>query len=106
MAEQRIVGRDGTITIISDSWAPFGTLSGPPTPAEDSSKWKVVKWKYDDVITRYGWGDDDYAQARARCGFPEPRNKELGRAHMYWSAEKVLEWEAGIRTMAARLPKR
>jgi hypothetical protein len=70
MAEQRLPGRDGTVTVIHDSNAPFGEINGVPEPPDDPSKWHSKRIKDIDYQKRRGWTDEQFATARDYCGFP------------------------------------
>jgi len=70
MAEQRIPGRDGTTTIISDSFAPYGSIPGTPTPVEDPSKWREQTLSEAEVLARYRWTPEQLVVAREHGGFP------------------------------------
>ena len=106
MSEQRIPGRNGTATIVGTSYSVFGEIAGLPEPTEDPSKWRSPEFNYSGVFKRYGLNSDaEYDRLRAD-GFPAPDKSGRGPASLRWRAEKVLEWEARIRGIAARLPKR
>src|SRR5262245_14860111 len=105
MANQIIPGKHGA-TLISDSHAPYGEVGGTPAVVEDASRWAPSKFKYDDVLRRYGWSDEQYSMARV-LGFPGPMNGQgLGRELSRWDLEKIQNWERDIRTLAETLSKK
>ena len=116
MAETQIVGRTGTISIVSDSFAPFGErIVGLPEPADDPGRWHPKMLSQSDLKKRYGASDEELLELwPLSCGFPKP-TRTATRTFVAswrveqireWSTEKIDEWEAGIRKVSARLPKR
>jgi hypothetical protein len=112
--EQRIPGRGGSTTIISDSFAPFGEVSvGPPVRQEDPSTYAPRDLEEAQVLRRYSWTPEDL-QAASLIGFPAPvwsgykttlfswRYEVIRR----WSEQHLLEWEARIRSAAGSLPRK
>ena len=65
MAEQRIPGRNGGATIISDSYAPFGVIQGPAEPADNPEKYRTVLLDDDKVCKRYNWNRQQLSDAIA-----------------------------------------
>ena len=114
MATERIVGRDGTVTIVSDSYAPFGELPVAPTRAEDPAAWHPQRMTEKAVCGRYGATVDDLIAWQEAYGFPKPSKNVLRTVCGSWSLDRVREWDipdldafdARIRAMAARLPRR
>ena len=117
MAKQRITGRDGTTTVISDSYAPHGTIvTGPPTPVEDPTRWQPKTLPLADVAKRYGGASaDELLMAWPEtAGFPKPAKVftssqffawQITRSHV-WTEDSLVAWEDMVRGIAARLPKK
>ena len=68
----KIPGRDGSVTLISDSYAPFGTIQPGPTVAEDPSKWEIRWLDEADIQRRYRWTSEQIDDAIALVTFPKP----------------------------------
>jgi hypothetical protein len=120
MAEKHIEGRDGVVTVITEGYG-YGTIErGLPTPVEDPSQWRKSLWTDEDICKRYNWTQADLhaalssEQGGGRYAFPRPdrsglklsaRNFWTPRNVREWREEKILDWEANIRALAAKLPK-
>ena len=104
MAEQqRIVGRNGVVTIIGGETP---CITGVADPPEDQSRWHSPQCNYRDVLRRYDWNDAQFNAARGGLGFPRSINGGVTPASMRWRVEHLDEWEDRIRAMASRLPKK
>ena len=119
MAEQKVEGRGGTLTITGDSYAPFGTLQGLPEPPEDRTKHRPVLIDSDQVCARYGWDHQQLNNAMAKepgdYGLPRPINTSAvegettlhyARKKCIWRLQDLLGWEAKILAVAATLSKK
>jgi hypothetical protein len=112
MAETRIEGRHGT-TIISEGYG-ITAYSGPPTPADDPSRWHSELIDEKGLYKRYDWTHEDVMAAKGRFGFPGSCRQtpiagtmlRSGYTRHEWRLDAVVEWEDQIRTLAAKLPKK
>jgi hypothetical protein len=113
MAEnQTIPNRDGSVSFVAGSHAPFGELPVTPIYPEDPARWHPQLIDEKDVCERYGVTVDEL-KAWQQFGFPEPtRVAERTRFGSWrveiirqWDPEKLETWKTQIRTIAARLPK-
>jgi hypothetical protein len=113
MAGQIIPSRDGqTATLISDSYGASKSF-GPATPAEDPTKHTVEWWDTAFLCKRYDCTVDDLMQWSGDDPLSLPKAVQFtvttfgGHKTVYKRpADKVREWEARLRNVAARLPKR
>jgi hypothetical protein len=113
MANQISPGRDGSMTVYSDTYALHGELIvGPPTVAEDPSKWHPVIVEEAEVCKRYNATPDDLMAWR-QFKFPTPRTKQIASRFSWWTKvkrsyveEDLDRWDDSIRDLAARLPKK
>jgi hypothetical protein len=100
MAVQHIPGRNGTITVINDSYAPFGEIAGPAEPAEDPSRYRPSRkmWK-SDVLRKQQWTAEQLETAIAYRGFPKGaeawRPRGFGAWHRpdtQWNEREIDRW--------------
>jgi hypothetical protein len=104
MAEEHITGRDGSTTIVTTSYAPFGEKveGGPPARPEDPSKWRVAFWTREDICSELGLTDSQFGVART-LGFPEARESTTTgwwpKRIVAWKAEEVLDWAERVRSL-------
>ena len=76
--------RPRTITIHTDSYAPWGTITtGPPEhpdaskTAEDFRKEREAdRISYGEVLSTFGWSDDDFSTAK-HFQFPAPIGRHM-----------------------------
>lgn len=91
MAAQKIVGRDGTTTVIDNSYG-FGALViGGPEPADMTSDERAAARRADRIghaalLKTFGWSDADLERARGMYSFPA----SIGR-----KAPLFGRWEVG-----------
>jgi hypothetical protein len=62
---QKIQHSDGTVTVISDTYAPFGTLPITAERADDPARWQPKRISEREVLKRYGWTPADRRRRRA-----------------------------------------
>jgi hypothetical protein len=114
MAEERIVGKDGSVTIIHDSFSPYGQrLVGLSEPPDDPRRYEVPSLDEAPVCERYGCTPDDLVAWRP-YGFPEPtqtrRKTRFGSWKVSvvrsWNVSVLERWEAAIVELAERIPQR
>ena len=71
MSETRIPGRDGSTTIVTDSYAPFGEIQTGPPARPEPARVEPVRLTDTAVCKRYrGMTPEKLRVARARLGFP------------------------------------
>jgi hypothetical protein len=102
MSEQRIVGRNGIITVIGGDTP---CITGVADPPEDPSRWHSEQIGYDALMRRYGWTTDAQYDEAKILGFP----KHIGginRKTVRWKLEHLRQWDARILNQAAHTPKR
>jgi hypothetical protein len=101
--ETRIPGRDGTVTVVSDSYAPFGSIAGSTAPAEDPAKWEVRWLNERDVKRLCLFTDEQFATARSFLGFPTPRVVTsvdwFPRRTEQWRETVVRQWLDRVRSV-------
>lgn len=114
MATKIIPGREGTATLISDHFGGgIGDAPTTPTRQEDPSRWHPVGIAEEKLLKRYGVTAEEFRTWRDRYGFPAPARNgarikigEWGFVPIKeWSEESVVEWEKGLRNVAAKLPR-
>ena len=112
MAEERVTGRDGSVTIISDSYGTTRAV-GAPEPPDDPTRWSPPTLSETDLLKRYDCTKDQIDQWIIGFQFPRQMMTKsrlkfgsfVPTLQRIWSEEHVMQWEAEIRGIAARLPK-
>jgi hypothetical protein len=112
--EQRIPGRNGTTSVISDGSVAGRSVSiGGPDPVDHPERWHPKDFTGDELARRYGVDADDIFDWETRFGFPRGEARQHSRFGVWrvrisrhYPQERVLAWEADIRTLVKRLPKR
>ena len=105
MSEQRIPGRDGSVSVVSDS---YGTtvVTGPPEPAEDPSKWQSKTHTDDEIKKLLNITQEQLDMARGFLGFPGGTlatsvkfSLRGQRQILKTSAAKVEAWAERVRSL-------
>ena len=86
-----------TISIVSNSYAPFGETPGEPThPEPVRVPRKTIRYR--DILARFGWNDDQFAYAK-RVGFPDPAGRRMTQygaaddGHLFWYLDAIEAWQ-------------
>ena len=113
--ETKIPCRNGATTIVSDTFAVFGELQvGPPIPVENPEKWHARELDEAATCKRYDATPGELVELQQRHEFPKPIRQThtpgwgLRRSTVknFWSIEKLDAWDASIRQLAARTPRK
>lgn len=115
MAEQQIVGRDGSVSVISEGYG-FGSVSvGPPERPDDPTRWHSPRVDEEALCKRYGMSAEAFRalQGDHPLAFPKAASTRERRAFGAWTGKtireyderRVTEWEHRIRALAAQLPR-
>jgi len=118
MAVEQIVGRDGTVTVVSDSYG-WGSIStGGPTRQEDSTQYEPRTLSEDEVCRRYKATKEELrlwmAEGQGNLSFPRPHTQSgkgywtnLGRrfrpSKFFWPEAALDLFDDRIREVYARL---
>jgi len=115
MANATITNRDGSTTIISDSYAPFGEAPVAPVRPENPDLWRPATLDGPATCKRYGATIEELFAWQDLIGFPKPcKNAQLAPTPGTFSIRRVYAWDpselaafdARIRAMYQRLPKK
>jgi hypothetical protein len=111
MAEQRIVGRDGTVTILSDSYGESAFI-GPPNPAENPSKWVATKLTDEESELLTGLNAEQRRVAEAYLGHPKGEIVHVAKFGVWPTSKRVTykddveKWKERVAAAGLVLPKR
>jgi hypothetical protein len=111
MAEQRIPHANGTVTVISDSYAPFGEIGGQASrPERDFTVRTTTLRDLRKCLRRCS--DEEFQRVISTPGFPKP----IGRSGLeltnpwnlgspYYATSQINDWLRDQHALAALLPK-
>jgi hypothetical protein len=113
--EQRIPGKHGTTTVVTDSYG-FGSIAvGPAEPPDDPARYVRKVFSERELCARYGVTPETLL---GWCGegplaFPRPRVMKVAPPGTWdvfvrreWDQEPVIATERAILDFAGRIPKR
>lgn len=116
MATTVIPGRNGTATLVSDTFSPYGEAPKAPEPVDDPSGWHPRRLSEKDVLARLRMSADELnnISGEGPLAFPRPSRNTLTTSRGSWHVSRVREWDESaivswedrIRSLATRLPKK
>ena len=108
MAEQRIPGRDGSVTIVSDSYAPFGEIQVGPPIRPEPVRATDQKFNRKQLGKYLNSSDDELQELMDLPGFPAAGRRFPAGAwgvELIWSQQAVDRWVSDQRALAAKITR-